>query len=64
MACWQPFPTLVDVHPSLHADALVSVQEGEVALAGCMDAGWLITQVENSIYGNVGARCNSTLSYL
>lgn len=45
------------------ADALVSVQEGEVALAGCLDAGWLITRVENAIYGNVEGRCNSSLSY-
>lgn len=53
-----------NVDPNQFSDALVSVEEGSVAVAGCTEAGWLITRVENAIYGNVEQRCNSTLSYM
>ena len=46
------------------ADAIVSVRETEIALAGCTEPGWVISTVENALYGDVANRCNSTLTYL
>jgi hypothetical protein len=54
---------MVRLDPRPATDALVSVEEGGVALAGCLGAGWVVTRVENAIYGSVEARCNSSLSY-
>jgi hypothetical protein len=50
--------------PSRPADAIVSVRETEIALAGCTQPGWVISAVENALYGDVANRCNSTLTYL
>ncbi len=48
---------------SAPADSVVSVRENEVALAACGDPGWIITSVDNAMYGDVANRCNSSLTY-
>ncbi|PSC74164.1 sugar phosphate phosphate translocator [Micractinium conductrix] len=60
----EPEPDLPPVFdPNRFIDAVVSVRENEVALAGCAEPGWLISGVENAMFGDVATMCNSSLSY-
>lgn len=60
MLAAQPAPACLRFCP---ADSVVSVRENEVALAACGDPGWIITSVDNAMYGDVANRCNSSLTY-
>ncbi|KAL4422481.1 hypothetical protein ABPG75_008678 [Micractinium tetrahymenae] len=52
------------VDPTQFVDAVVSVREGEVALAACAEPGWIISSVDNAMYGDVATQCNSTVTYM
>lgn len=56
-------PTAACRCPPPPADAVVSVRENEVALAACADPGWIISSVDNAMYGDVATQCNSSLTY-
>lgn len=58
-----PAETTPIVDPTQFVDAVVSVRENEVALAACADPGWIISSVDNAMYGDVATQCNSSLTY-